>query len=90
VVTDDGAQKGSINTVIGVVIPVEKIVETINHPELVFERQKIVRNRRASGATPDLAAADETPTNDLNPAHREDFTSLLNAAAKKKPQDDQI
>jgi hypothetical protein len=49
VVTDDSPQQ-SIHTGIGVVIPVEKIVETINHPELVAERQKIVRNLRASGA----------------------------------------
>jgi hypothetical protein len=39
VVTDDGAPARGIHTGIGVVIPVGKIIETLNHPELVAMRK---------------------------------------------------
>ena len=36
-----------------------------------------------------IAPARSGPSDDTNPSHREDFTSLLRAAAKTKTQDDQ-
>jgi hypothetical protein len=50
-VHDDG---GSINTGIGVVIPVEKIIDTIEQPDLVaVRREGADRVARQIGATPD-------------------------------------
>jgi hypothetical protein len=39
-VAGDSAPQSGINTGIGVVIPVEKVIETINHPDLVENRRK--------------------------------------------------
>jgi hypothetical protein len=89
VVTDEDAPERSIHTGIGVVIPVDKIVETIQHPDLVAMRKDIVNKLRNSGATPDLLADDvaavkaSPPANDANPTHQEDFRRLLGAAARK-------
>jgi hypothetical protein len=89
-ISEDGGSTGGINTGIGVVVPVEKILETINEPEWANERKlMILESRRASGAVADV---DVTPSAEPvidNPRHLEDFTSLLNAAAKTKPQVDQ-
>ncbi|MGH6790497.1 MAG: hypothetical protein ACRECC_12555, partial [Pseudolabrys sp.] len=90
VVADDDEPERSVHTGIGVVVPLSKILETINHPDLVAMRKKIVKDlRESSGAKPDLAPDDEDlPATDVNPNHREGFTSLLNAAAKKpEPKD---
>jgi hypothetical protein len=53
VVTDEQAPSHSVNTGIGIVIPVEKIIETINHPELLAMRKDIISELRKSGATPE-------------------------------------
>ena len=88
VVTDENAPQRGIHTGIGVVIPVEKIIETVNHPELVSIRKKIVREHPERGATADLAN-DGVAGDDANQHHREGFTSLLNAAAKPRERDGQ-
>jgi hypothetical protein len=45
---------GSINTGIGVVIPVDKIIETIEQPDFVAMRREGARRvAQQSGATPD-------------------------------------
>ena len=63
------------------VIPAWQILEVLNVRELGDRR------------TAALAAARNAPISEssspANPSHREDFTSLLNAAAKKKIRDDQ-
>jgi hypothetical protein len=90
VVTDDSAQKNSVHTGIGVMIPVEKIVETLNQPDLIAMRKRIVDEMKKSGATSDVISdGDETipPASDENPKHREDFMRLANAAARKQRQD---
>jgi hypothetical protein len=79
--------KRGINTGIGVVIPVEKIIETIDQPELVEMRRKAIQEHRAKGG----AKADfdgEHPASDENPTHLEDFKRLVDVAARKRPQGD--
>jgi len=92
VVLDDERDASSgIHAGIGVVVPVEKIIETVMQPELSMARKKIVdEDRRKSGAVADIAtdAEDASPASDVNPNHRGDFTSLLNAAVKtREPKD---
>lgn len=87
VVTDDGT--ASVHTGMGVVVPVEKIIETLEHPDLVAKRKKIVANlRKETGATADVFSEPAPQASDENPTHLEDFTSLLGKAAKTPPQDD--
>jgi hypothetical protein len=57
VVTDDENSKSGVHTGIGVVIPVGKIIETINHPDLVAMRKKAAELFK-SGATPDVSIED--------------------------------
>ena len=46
VVTDENEQKGSVHTGIGVVVPVEKILETIRHPDLSTMRKAAAKQFR--------------------------------------------
>lgn len=84
--TEDAGGNESINTGVGVVIPVQKIIDTLYHPELVEMRKKLEETeRRESGAKPDLATDESSPpANGANPTHREDFTRLVGAAARKR------
>ena len=53
-VADSGLNQ-SINTGVGVVVPLEKIIETVEHPELVAMRKAEVARLRQDGAEPDIA-----------------------------------
>jgi hypothetical protein len=86
VVDSESQVSGGINTGIGVVIPVEKILETLDQPELVELRKKAVIEHRKRGAVADFAK-DDPPANDANPNHLKDFTRLVDVAARKKPKD---
>ena len=91
VVSDEDEPERGVHTGIGVVIPVEKIVETLEHPDLIAMRKKVIdRLREAKGATADLVADDASaePAGDANPNHLKDFTRLVDVAARKRPQDD--
>jgi hypothetical protein len=91
VVTDESQPERSVHTAIGVVIPVQKIMETIQHPDLTDMRKKAAEKLRKEGATPDLASDDveaSSPANAVNPNHREDFNSLLDAAVRKREPKD--
>ena len=46
------------------------------------------RDEAASYVERDIAESELSPTSDTNPAHREDFTSLLDVAARKRQRDD--
>ena len=65
----------------GLVVPAERIVETImSDPELKKRRADAIKKRQEK----DAAITDASfPPIDANPKHREDFNSLVNAAAKK-------
>jgi hypothetical protein len=89
VVSDDDMPERSVHTGIGVVIPIEKIIETLNHPDLIAMRKKTVeRLRDRKGATPDLIDEADLPASDENPNHREDFTRLLGEAARIRKSED--
>jgi hypothetical protein len=62
VVTDEEEPARGIHTGIGIVIPVDKIVETIQHPELVAMRKKAISELRKTGATADLTTEDFPPS----------------------------
>ena len=90
VVSDEDAPPRGVHTGIGVVVPVEKIVETINHPDLIAMRKDaVMRLRKEKGATADVIADDDAspPASDANPNHLKDFTRLVDVAARKKPKD---
>jgi hypothetical protein len=75
----------------GVVVPANKIAETLNNSGLVRARREEYERRLRAGAAIDdvrLSSSKKNASNE-NPSHREDFTSLLNAAAKKRPPNDQ-
>jgi hypothetical protein len=75
----------TINSGIGVVVPSEDIMKFINKPEFVDQREKTVQQlKKKSHFRPTVAI----PKTD-NPRHKEDFNSLLTAAAKKKPPVDE-
>jgi hypothetical protein len=94
VVADEDAPERGVHTGIGVVVPVEKIVETLRHPDLTAMRKETAeRLRKEKGATADIitddvAASAAPPANDENPKHREDFNSLVGAAARKLARED--
>jgi hypothetical protein len=87
--TEDNEGRDSINTGVGVVIPVQKILETLYHPELVDMRKKLEeKERHDSGAKPDIDDESSPPANDANPNHRADFMRLADVAGRKPPQAD--
>ena len=74
-----------------IVIPASRSTALLNSEQ--FEMQRKAREERDADAydrllVPEIAQTMEDFGNDTteNQNHREDFTSLLNAAAKKKPQ----
>jgi hypothetical protein len=71
---------------IGIVVPAQKIIELLENQELKKDRDEVkckwAAQMTAIDARDDLASTDENPT------HREDFSRLLDAAAKKPPQGD--
>ena len=85
VVADSEKPERSVHTGIGVVVPTDKIMEVINQRELKEMRDEIIENvKKANGATADSdEVAEHLPATDANPTHREDFNSLLGAAARK-------
>lgn len=78
-VVDDDSDLGSINSGIGVVIPVEKIIEAITQPELSESRRAFVMKlREDEGAVPDM---------DLSEAEAEHrFNVTLKAALNTPPK----
>jgi len=72
------------------VIPAQNILDLLNMPEVKNERtkgdEKYGIRRRKTGFPPKAESVNRSMD---NPQHKEDFNSLLTAAAKKKPQADE-
>ena len=77
----------------GIVVPIERVVELIERNEtLKTRRETVIQLRRErTAATMDSAfsssSGQETNLED-NPDHREDFNRLVSAASKRKPKGD--
>ncbi len=81
-----GNEKMRVPVGMGVVVPAEKILEVLSMPKLKDRRAASEdQDRESRAATLD----DALPTKGDNPQHKEDFNSLLHAAARKRPQGDQ-
>jgi hypothetical protein len=80
------SESDALNSGIGIVTPVEYIINLLNSPQLMEERENIVNKLKKESM---YRPTSINPSNQENPKHKEDFTSLLSAAAKKKPQDDE-
>jgi hypothetical protein len=79
-----------VNVGIAIAIPITHILEAINQPILRKNRERAMKDRKqkfvADSAPPQVQ---ELPTKpDIPPTDAERFTSLVTAAARKKPQDD--
>lgn len=72
------------------VVPAWKLIEMLMHPTVTKKRKK--RERDLLGDGPPVSSSDNAdaspPATGPNPKHREDFTRLVNAAARKLPQED--
>ena len=92
-ILDDAMDPKGINSGIGVVVPAQKVLETLYQPELKALRQKTQTQQRGkTGATADLdlsESASSKEADDANPNHLADFTRLVDVAARKRPQGDQ-
>jgi len=79
-----------LNSGIAGVIPAWNIREVLYMEKFVEQRKEsdnLEKRLRVDASTPSLDVI-ETENTSTNPRHREDFTSLLRAAAKMKPQGD--
>jgi len=73
---------------VGVVTPIEKLIELMESPEMQKKRADYYAERESKVHAADLDAV--TPSLEAdNPNHKEDFNSLLTVAVKKKPQADE-
>jgi hypothetical protein len=74
----------------GIVVPATRIWEVImNDPELKKRRDLTHQQRLAARAAVTDSAFPDPQSDDVEPNHRERFTALLGAAARKQTQDDQ-
>jgi hypothetical protein len=87
--TDRKLSNRKVPVGMGLVIPIERLLElTRENADLKKMREKFLAELKGEvAATTDFAAA-SPPANDANPNHREDFTHLLNAAARKPERED--
>jgi hypothetical protein len=85
VLAEDRGLSGNMRVPVGmgVVVPSEKLLELIlMHPKLKKHRDEVIdREYDSDAASSDFASA--PPSSDENPKHREDFTRLVGAAARK-------
>jgi hypothetical protein len=92
---DEALQKGfalpkgiMVPVGMGIVIPAERLMEILKSPEIEVMRTEAIQIKNDAIALKPLALPIAAPAIAANPTHREDFTSLLDAAAKKHPQGD--
>ncbi|MGO8761501.1 MAG: hypothetical protein ACLP2P_16580 [Desulfobaccales bacterium] len=79
-----GLDNTNVPVGVGVVIPASRITEVLELPILSEKRRTKKPIHIEYAASPDVAK----PIIPENPQHKEDFNSLVSAAAKKKLQDD--
>lgn len=84
--SDRDAIRTLMNTGIGIVAPVDLLVETVKHPEIVKERADFTAMKDPNRRYRPTSVGKEPPTTEDNPDHREDFNSLLDAAVAGKPR----
>jgi hypothetical protein len=77
------------NAGICVMLPVARVVETLNQEILKKDRMVDIENRRKRSGYRPASARAATLESDDNPNHREDFIRLVDVAARKRPQGDQ-
>lgn len=65
---------------VNVVVPVERIMEVLDHPKLKASREA-AKKADVAASTP-VKTGQEPSTKDENPQHEEDFNRLLDAAVK--------
>lgn len=96
ILAEDRDLRGNVRVPVGVgvVVPGDKILELIReHPEMKEAREMRVKAKlRATAASQDSALGEPKPVGasptEANPKHREDFNSLLSAAAQTREQED--
>ena len=78
------------NTGMNGVVPAWRLLELLNLPKIKEPRDRDEaaqverRKRETPSASPNSATGDASAATDENPKHREDFTSLVGAAARKQ------
>jgi hypothetical protein len=72
----------------GIVVPIERVIELIEGNDMMkkWRENKKEEKRSENAATMDSGFS-APPANDANPTHLEDFTRLVDVAARKKPKD---
>jgi hypothetical protein len=74
---------------VGLVAPADQLLQLVReHPTLIRDRKNLATAALAQKAASQDAAISDPQSSDENPTHREDFTRLVNAAARKPPQAD--
>jgi hypothetical protein len=91
-VEEDGGPAVDRNTGLTTVVPIERVIEMVETPEMREKMKKAIEaHRQAQGFKPAgivVSSVEAPQPNDENPTHREDFTRLLGAAARKPAQED--
>ncbi len=81
------ARQGDVVPVgVGIVVPAHKLIELLETPEMQENRTK--RTPISFVKKTSVSEPTAPPAKDENPNAREDFTSLLGEAARKRPRDD--
>lgn len=92
-IVSDAAEKliptdADFNAGIGVALPIQLVLDMLGQKEVADMRKAtlaVIEQR--TGYRPTSAAKSEPRTTEGNPSHKEAFNSLVDAAAKKRPQD---
>jgi hypothetical protein len=87
--------ENSENTWLNGVVPAWKIIDLLEFTDLKKQHEqherafhkRVADHKRSSGIEQAFAGEPDLPANDANPTHREDFTRLVGAAARKPPQE---
>jgi hypothetical protein len=80
-----------INSGISTIVPASEIIDVLMQPDLMDQRmsdvKKLTEYLDVPTASRSTAEGASPPATDANPNHLEDFTRLVDVAARKKPKD---